>query len=89
MEAALNVPVAADALQEFVAARRIRLEAANVDDALDAGFPLFLPRNTVVSRVISTTGAGFESQFAHPELLGPTVGGVVILAVAAAALGFT
>jgi hypothetical protein len=34
-------------------------------------------------------GAGFGSQFAHPELLGPTVGSVVILAVAAAALGFT
>jgi hypothetical protein len=31
--------------------------------------------------------AGFEPQFAHPELLGPSVGGVVILATAAAALG--
>jgi hypothetical protein len=34
VETALNVPIAADALQEFVAACRIRLEAANVD----AGF---------------------------------------------------
>ena len=42
MEEALNVPIAADALQEFVAARLIRLESANVDDAFDAGFSLVL-----------------------------------------------
>ena len=34
-------------------------------------------------------GAGFGPQFAHPELLGPAMGGVIILAAAAAALGFS
>ena len=42
VQAALNVPITADALQKFVAACRIRLDAANVEDALDAGFSLVL-----------------------------------------------
>ena len=40
------------------------------------------------SRVGPQHGAGLGSQLAHPELLGPAVGGVVILAAAPVALGF-
>jgi hypothetical protein len=46
--------VAKDAIAVAHAAG-IRLEAANVDDAHEAGFPLCLPCDTVVSRVISPT----------------------------------